>query len=206
MPEALQERDEAMIYTPGDILLVNDYSGQGDLIGSLILDGSQARYGVRRWTHSALIVSDAGGLVEALEGGVERTNVTKYDKVPTKIISPPVPADDPRRAYAVRYALAQVGESYGVLGFVSLAVDLATGLNTSLHVDRTPICSELVSRATESMTLAGYPYSSERMLPVDLDVAWGATHGKAMSIPGRWGLLFKTLFFALNPFKKGIRL
>lgn len=192
-------------YTPGDLLLVDDYAGQGDLIGSLVLDGSEARYGVRKWTHSAVIVSETGDLVEALEDGVDRTNISKYDGVETKILHLPLPADDPRRAYAVRYALAQVGESYGVLGFISLGVDLATGLNTSLHVDRQPICSEICARATESATESGYQYASERMLPFDLDVYWGAPHGAPLSIPKRWLLLVKTLAFAINPFRSGIR-
>lgn len=194
-----------MSYVPGDLLLVDDYSGQGDLIGSLVLDGSEARYGVRKWTHSAVIVSEDGDLVEALEDGVDHTHISKYDGVQTKVIHLPIPADDPRRAYAVRYALAQVDESYGVIGFISLGVDLAFGLNTSLHVDRRPICSEICARATESATQAGYQYASERILPMDLDVYWGAAHGDPLSIPKRWLLLIKTVAYAINPFRSGIR-
>lgn len=159
-----------MSFGVGDILLVNDYEGETDWLGALIRDGERVRGdGNPIWTHSALIVGTDGTIVEALAEGVRRTNISKYAGVQTKVISLPVPADDPRRAYAARFALGQVGDGYGVADFISLAFSMLFGNRWSTHQDGKPICSELVSRATESVTDHGYPYASERMMPSDLD-------------------------------------
>lgn len=195
-----------MTYIPGDILLVDDYSGHGDFIGNLIFAGEKARYGVGDWTHCALIVDATGGLVESLQEGVRHTDIEKYTAHRTKIISPAsVPADDPRRAFAVRYALGQVGDPYGVTGFIALALLIATGVNGLPHLERQPICSELVARSTESYTVEGYQYSSERMMPQDLDVYYGAPHGKSLSYVKRWLLLAQAIYWAVAPFHHGIK-
>lgn len=142
-----------MTYNPGDILLVRDYTGGSDLLGNLIMAGQRARYGnvdECRWTHSALIVSETGDLVEALARGVKLTNISKYSHVETLIIDTKASAE--QRHLAVIGALHQVGDHYGVLDFLSLAFSLLTGLRWSLHADRQPICSELVSRYTEKVS------------------------------------------------------
>lgn len=200
-----------MSYTPGDILLVDDYTGGSDLLGNLIRAGERARYGqsdYARWTHSALIVSEAGDLVEALADGIDHTHIRKYAGVDTLVVSPPIPADDPRRAYAVRFALAQVGTSYDRMDFVSLAMSLLTRLDWSLHSDKRFICSGLCSRATESYTASGYPYPTEAMLPADLADYWGALSGEPLpplSFFGRVLDLVKSVGWALSPFRSGIR-
>ena len=156
-------------YLPGDILLVNDFSGPTDWLGGMIRDGALARGdGQPIWTHSALIVSADGDLVEALAQGVVRSPMRKYLGVPTRVVSLGIPADDPRRAYAVRYALAACGEPYGVVDFISLGFSLLLRNRWSTHVDGHPICSELVARATEACTEHGYPWAPERMMPSDL--------------------------------------
>lgn len=163
---------------PGDILLVRDYTGQGDLIGELIMAGERARYGdsdMARWTHSALVVNGRGDVAEALEEGVRVSPLSKYAAVETLIVSPQV--DPSARAYACRFALAQVGTDYDVLDFVTLALSLLTGLNLSLHSDKRFICSGLVGRATEAYTHAGYPLPSEQLMPADLGSYFGALTG-----------------------------
>lgn len=163
---------------PGDILLIRDYSGGSDLIGNLILAGERARYGnsdYARWTHSALIVSADGEIAEALQSGIARSNIKKYAKSQTLIISPNV--SDDMRAFAVRFALAHVGDKYDVLDFAALALTLLTGLDWSLHTDTRFICSGLVARATECYTESGYPYPSEQMMPADLGIYYHAITG-----------------------------
>jgi hypothetical protein len=157
-------------YTPGDVLLVDDYGGPTDWLGALIRDGERARGdGGDVWTHSALIVSAGGDIVEALQQGIRRSNISKYDTVRTKVLSLGVSAEDPRRAYAVRYALARLNEGYGVLDFISLAFSLLFRTRLSTHVDGMPICSELCARAVEATTDHGFPYAPERVMPGDLD-------------------------------------
>ena len=202
------EAAEAMsaAYTPGDIGLVSDYSGQGDLIGNLIFSGEESRYGHAFATHSFGIVSADGDIVEAEKQGVERNHISKYPPANLKIVHFDVPAGDPRRAFAVRYWEAQVGESYGVVGFVSLAFDLLFGLRTSLHIEREPICSELASRGAESMTDHGWPYSPPLMMPDDIGVAMGILPGgEPLPLWRRWALLLKALYWGLAPWKSGIR-
>jgi hypothetical protein len=201
----------AVHYTPGDILLVNDYSGQGDLLGNLIRAGERARYGnsdYARWTHSAMVVSKTGDLVEALENGIERTHIAKYAHHQTLVVSPPIAPRDPRRAYAVRFAEAQQGTRYDILDFVALAFSLLTALKVSVHADSRFICSGLCSRATESYTDHGYPYPPEAMLPADLGDHWQALSGTALpplSVMGRLLDRFRSVVWALSPFRAGLR-
>lgn len=198
-----------MTYTPGDILLVRDYTGGSDLIGNLILAGQRARYGdvdEARWTHSALIVSQTGELVEAMARGVVHGHISEYAKRETLIISPPS-ASPLSRSRAVEGALSQVGDRYGVLDFISLAFSLLSGLRWSLHADRQPICSELVSRYTEKY-IASYPYCAERMMPADLGFYYKAFSGDPLpplSFLGRALDKFRAVCWALSPFTKGIR-
>lgn len=193
-------------YTPGDILLVNDYSGSRDLLGNLIRAGERARYGDTddaRWTHSALIVSTDGDIVEALARGVARSHISKYDSVEVLTVSPGVAADDPRRGFAVAFALSHVGDAYGYLDFVSLAMTLLTGLDWSLHSDRSFICSQLVARATECFTHDGYDWPCEQMMPADLAAAWGALSGEpvpSLSLFGRVLDKFRAVVRAISPF------
>lgn len=194
-------------YTPGDILLVNDYTGGSDLLGNLIRAGERARYGDTMYselTHSAMIVSANGDLVEALAQGIVKSHISKYTPAQqAAIVSPPVPFADPRRAFAVRFALAQVGTSYDVLDFVSLAFSLLLGTDLSIHKDRAYICSGLCSRATESYTEAGYPYPPEAMMPGDLAAFWKAlpdTPGPPPSLVGRLLDKLRALARAISPF------
>lgn len=200
-----------MLYTPGDILLVDSYVGQGSIVANLIRAGERATYGntdYTRWTHAALIVSEDGDLVEALSVGVRRTNISKYAGMDILVVSPPIPADDPRRAYAVRFALSQVGEDYDYLDFVGLAFNAVGGLSLSLHTDHRFICSGLVARATESYTEDGYNYVTEQMKPADLAYAWRAISGEPTPTLSRFGRfldLVRSIGWALSPFHEGVR-
>lgn len=159
-----------MAYQLGDILLVDDWSGPTDWLGSLIRDGERARGDSDDvWTHSALIVSEDGDIVEALAQGVRRTHISKYAHVQTEILPLGVPADDPRRAFAIRYALAQQGDGYGYVDFISLAFSVLFSNRWSTHRDGHPICSEICARGTESVTDHGYHYAPERVMPGDLE-------------------------------------
>lgn len=193
-------------YTPGDIALINDYTGQGDLIGNLIYDGEKSRHGRADWTHAVGIVSETGDIVEAMGPGVQRNNISEYPAANVTVIHLPLKAYDPRRAYAVRFWLNTVGQEYGWPDFIGLAVSLAFGLNVLVHSNRMPICSENCARATESATDHGYPYTSDAMMPQDLGVYWGLVpSGKPLPIYKRWGLLIQTLYWAVAPWKHGLK-
>lgn len=187
---------------PGDILLVCDYDGPSDWLGGLIRGGERARGdGHPIWTHSALIVTADGDLIEALQQGVVRSHITKYAHVKTKTLALPVAADDPRRAYAIRYAESIEGEAYGVVDFISLGLSTLLRNRWSTHVDGRPICSELVARAVESTTDHGFPYAPERMMPSDLDRAFdGVAPLPALGFWARLRVLLTVTAQAVSPF------
>lgn len=199
-----------MTYTAGDILLVRDYSGGSDLLGNLIMAGERARYGnsgYSVWTHSAMIVDNTGVIVEAQAQGVVKGHASEYAHKETLIISPPNVSAD-KRAYAVAFALAQVGAKYDVVDFVSLALSLLTGVDWSLHSDTRFICSGLCARATECYTTNGYQFPSEAMLPADLGDYWHALPDAPLPPLAFFGRLldrFKTLCWSLSPFTKGLK-
>ena len=200
----------AMTYVAGDILLIDDYAGQGDLIGNLIFDGAKARHGAAHNTHSAGVVKTDGThhgtvLVEAMQNGVER-NAMHYKPAQITVVHFDVAADDPRRAFAVAFWEAAVGEDYGDVDWVGLFVGTLFNWNISIHQNRVPICSELTSRATESMTKNGWYYSPEEMEPDDIGVEMGLyPAGKPLPVIKRWGLLIQTLYWAVAPWKHGLK-
>lgn len=201
-------------YQPGDILLVNDYTGGSDLLGNLIRAGERARYGnvpdptalgghdPVDWTHSALIVSVDGDLVEALAQGIARSHISKYDAVTTKIVR--IPATAAARRLIVQGALMDVGLEYNRIDFLSLAIKLLFGTDWGVSDGRADICSEYVSRYTEK-AIPRYQFKPGDMTPADLDVYYGAAHGQPLSLPKRWLSLFQALYWAFAPWKHGVR-
>jgi hypothetical protein len=166
-------------FTPGDFCLhrattTHGPGGATTTIGKLIQAGERRRFGntdFARWTHCALIVSEDGDIIEALESGVERRNISKY--VNGDYLVAHVEATDEQRTLAVGFAAEQVGDRYDKLDFVGLAVQAIFGWDLSLHADDRFICSELVARATEKY-IPAYPLPPEAMMPADLAHYWGA--------------------------------
>lgn len=196
---------DAMTWVPGDLILVNDYSGQGDLVGNLIYDAQMARHGAAHNTHTACIVAADGTIVEAMAGGVER-NAMHYTPGQITLVHFNVPADDPRRAFAVRFWESCVGEPYGDADWVGLFISTLFNWNVNIHQNRAPICSELASRGAECMTQDGWYFSPENMEPDDIGVAMGLyPAGKPLPVLKRWGLLFQTLYWAVAPWKHGLK-
>lgn len=197
-----------MTYVPGDILLVNDYTGQGDLLGNLIRAGEKARYGKDApadtvyWTHSALIVSTEGDLIEAMAQGVAWGHVSEYAAVPTKIIH--IPATPRERDLITQGAKQDVGLEYNRVDFASLATQLLFGVDWGVNDGRADICSELVSRYTEKV-IPRYPYKPGDMMPLDIDAYYGAPVGGPLSRGRRWLLLAQALWWWARPWKHGIK-
>jgi len=192
-------------YTPGDVILVNDYSGQGDLVGNLIYDAEMARHGAAHNTHSAVIVAEDGTIVEAMQNGVQR-NPMHYAPEQVTLVHFDVPYPDPRRAFAVRFAESCVGEAYGNVSWVGLFIQNLTGRNIMIHSNRTPICSELASRATECMTKAGWYFSPDDMEPDDIGVDMGLyPPGQPRPLYKVWLSLLQTLYWWAAPWKRGLK-
>lgn len=188
---------------PGDILLQRAAtnkarSGETTRIGKLIQAGERARYGdtdLARWTHTALIVSADGKLVEALESGVHETHISKYAGTDYSILG--MTATPEQRALAVAFARAHVGEKYGILDFVSLALQSVFDWNLSFTVSQQMICSELVARATEKY-IASYPLEPANMMPADLAHYWKSASGEPPVKLGGFGKLLNLLLLPRN--------
>lgn len=183
---------ESSTLVPGDFSVHRATTSKGKggattTLGKLIQAGERRRFGntdFARWTHSTLIVSAAGDIVEAIESGVQRRNLEKYRDTDYMVVH--VAAADQQRALAVGFAEAQVGDKYDVLDFVGLAVQAIFGWTLSLHTDKRFICSGLVSRATEKY-IDAYPRSPESMMPADLAHYWGAQSGEPLPKRGLFG-------------------
>jgi hypothetical protein len=196
-------------FTSGDFSLhrASTTKGRGGAttwLGKLIQAGERRRFGNRdyaRWTHSALIVSETGEIVEAIESGVKQANISKYrdtDYVVVHVDAPPM-----QRELAAELArdMARRHDSYGVLNFIALAFQALFGWSISLHVENQFICSGLVARATEKY-IAAYPRSPESMMPADLAAYWHAQSGEPLPKPGFLGRLLDLLGTFVDLFRK----
>jgi hypothetical protein len=194
-------------FRPGDFSLHRATATKGPggattTLGKLIQAGERTRYGncdVARWTHSALIVSETGDICEALEDGVTRDNIDKYRNTDYLVVH--VTASDEQRALACGFAETRVGDKYGVLNFVGLAVQSLFGWNLSIHTDGQFICSGLVARATEKY-IEAYPRSPENMMPGDLAYFWGAESCEPLPALGFFGQALNLLVSFVDLFRR----
>jgi hypothetical protein len=176
--------------------------GATTVLGKLIQAGERARFGnsdYARWTHSALIVSESGDIVEAIEHGVEPGNIAKYRGSDYMIVH--VNASDAQRDLARGFARTRVGDSYGIVNFIGLALQALFGWTVSIHMDAQFICSGLVARATEKY-IEAYPRSPENMMPGDLAYYWGASSGEPLPALGWFGRVLNVLLTIGDLFRK----
>jgi hypothetical protein len=191
---------------PGDFTLhrataTKGKGGATTTLGKLIQAGERTRFGnsdFARWTHSTIVLTEDGDIAEAIEKGVKRDNLKKYEG--SDYIVAHVTANDEQRDLAVGFALIQVDRhsKYGILNFVGLAVQSLFGWTISVHMDSQFICSGLVARATEKY-IDAYPRSPENMMPGDLAYYWKAQSGEPLPKLGFFGHLLDLLvtFFGL---------
>jgi len=194
-------------FVPGDFSLHRATTNRGrggatTTLGKLIQAGERTRYGdsdFARWTHSALIVSEDGEICEAIESGVTRDSIEKYRGSDYMVVHPvglPV-----QRELACGFAETRVGDKYGIVNFVGLAIQCLFGWNLSVHMDEQFICSGLVARATEKY-IDAYPRSPEDMMPGDLAYFWGAESGEPLPPLGYFGRLLNLLVTIVDVFRR----
>jgi uncharacterized protein YycO len=160
--------EEAQGPQAGDFILTHG----NDLYGRLIRIGQALRFvgGDRKytyWNHAAIIVDEQGTLIEALGNGVCKTNISKYKPVEYHLVRLGTTADDFDRVESVRFAQWSLGEKYGWLTIVSIAIGLLTGGRFTIGYEGQVICSGLVARAMER-TSAIFNRNAEDMMPADL--------------------------------------
>jgi hypothetical protein len=156
-------------WQPGDFLLLH---GEG-LLSRLIrtaqraaLRGDDRRYA--DWSHTALVVSGDGDLVEAIGGqGVIRSNASRYRDNEYRLVR--ITADDDARERAVQFAtwVADNQPSYGWLTIVSIALLHSTRGHLTIQLAGQEICSGLVAGALERSGVLVTPTPSH-VTPADL--------------------------------------
>lgn len=159
-------------FNPGDFILTHTFLSKNPAswFGLLIRFGQRLRFrGTRRkyayFNHAAMIVDYRGELVEALGRGVVRSHLSNYKDNEYVIVRPFLGVRDRDQAIAV--AERMVGERYGFLTIISIALTLLTGSKFSFGIDGQSICSGLVARAMEKGD-AIFDRSPSHIMPADL--------------------------------------
>jgi len=174
IPPASHTRAEAGLeapmaaYQPGDFVLVKSKTFQSKLIriGQWIrFRGNDRRY--IDWSHAAMIVGEDGSLVEAVGTGVRRENLSHYQDDEYAIVNIDALVEPPDRAEVVAFAEWCVGERYGYLTILSIAIAMLTGSKFIFGIDGQNVCSGLVARALER-TRAIFQRASSHVSPADL--------------------------------------
>jgi hypothetical protein len=160
--------EEALSLAPGDFILTHGSDWASNLIRfgqGLRFLGKDRKY--TYWNHAAIIVDEHGGLIEALGNGVCKTNISKYKPVEYHLVRLGTTADATDREEAIKFAEWSLGEPYGWLTIVSIAIGLLTGGKFTFGYEGQAICSGLVARAMER-TKAIFNRNPEDIMPADL--------------------------------------
>lgn len=160
-----------MIYQKGDALLVHHLKKN-------IEDFAISKITLSPWEHVACVSN--GFLVEALNSGVVKSPITKYDDktlynvLPVRLISPLKNPQD----YS-DFLTANIGDAYGYLdllmiGFANLMMDLgvkkfAEKKSDFIARNTTPICSQLYIEALKASQNVVFPNRAAGLIsPADI--------------------------------------
>lgn len=165
--------DEPRIYQPGDFILTHGDAWTSKLIRfgqRLRIHGADRKY--THWNHAAMVVSDAGNLIEALGAGVLRTTIANYRPAEYHLVTIDASRED--RTQAVDFAEWAAGEKdggrrqrYGFLTIASITYSLLTGGKFTFGFEGQAVCSGLVARAMER-TGAIFNRTPTHIMPADL--------------------------------------
>ncbi len=158
-------------FKPGDFILTH----RRHIVSRMIRLAQKVRGRDRKysyWSHSAMIVHADGSLVEAESKGVIRSSLSKYSPEEYHLVRLGATADDRDRRQVVAFAESLVGQPFGFLDLISVAVSLFTGANVNISYGSHLMCSALVARALER-TSALFGDEPAHMLPADLARYYG---------------------------------
>ena len=159
---------ESVDFAPGDFILTHGKGVFSFLIRfgqGLRFRGEDKHYG--RWNHAAMIVSEQGELIEAVGAGVLKTNISRYSGTEYHLVRLGSLGNPRDRLQVVEFAKWSLGQRYGWLAIVSIAVSLLTGGKFTFGYDGQAICSGLVARALER-TSAIFDRTPSHVMPADL--------------------------------------
>jgi uncharacterized protein YycO len=156
--------EQALEPRPGDIV----FTHRRGLIPRLIRLAERRHCGsAAYWSHCAIVVDADGTLVEAESRGVVRSPLSKYRPREYTLVRTSGLLGDAGSREAVAYATVRVGEAFGFLVMLSLAIWLLTGVRVGFRRKDHQICSGLVAGALQSggLDVGGDP---SFLLPCDL--------------------------------------
>jgi hypothetical protein len=165
--------EAATVMRPGDFILTHR---RRRLMPALITLAQRRRFrGDARpfahWSHSALVVTGDGGLVEAEGTGVQRSAIGKYHEDEYHLVRMDGHLDGSQRSAAALAAERFIGDGFGYLVMVSLAIWLLTGIPVRWGRRDHQICSGLVASV---LAAVGQRFSQDPafILPADLAEAY----------------------------------
>jgi hypothetical protein len=155
----------------GDLLLIRGpgWLGWAIRVGAWIrFRNDDRRYGY--WSHAALVVTDAGHLLEVHARGVGLFGIEKYRDVDFCYVRLDLP-EEARRA-AAGYAYAHLGERYDLVG--CLLLGLTAVLCDLYRVPDTgkPGCVSLIARALQRAGMT-FDRAPPDLMPADLAKRFG---------------------------------
>ena len=158
---------------PGDIILVRHKNWLSLLIRSFVRMRHRAPHDrcYAYWSHAALVLNNAGHLVEVNPRGVVITHIRQYRECDYHYVWLDLP--EAGRKAAVDFARSCLKQKYSLRNFLLLAASIPLG-------DRLPIpdsghgCVSLVARALQE---AGIRFGRKptEMTPADLAMRFGVT-------------------------------
>jgi len=161
-------------YVPGDFILVKTTH----VFARFIQFGQSLRYhgemkAYSYWNHCAIVVDTDGSIIEALNGGVKKTNISKYEGVEYYYVSTKL--NKQSRTQAVKAAESFLNDEYSWLTIASISLNLTLGLKIQVTRNNTMICSGVVA---QSLWAAGVIVDSNpyQMLPADLASAYNVIY------------------------------
>lgn len=155
----------------GDLVLIR---GPGWL-GWAIRLGAWARFRAddRRygyWSHAALVVTDAGHLLEVHARGVGLCGIEKYRS--TDFCYVRLGLSEAARHEAARYAYGCLGQRYDLAGFLLLGLSVVFGDRFRVPDNGKPGCVSLIARALERAGMT-FDRTPPDMMPADLAKRFG---------------------------------
>jgi hypothetical protein len=156
---------------PGDLVLIR---GQGWLGRAIRLGAwrrfrkDDRRYG--HWSHAALVVNDAGHLLEVHARGVGLCRIEKYRADDFCYVRLALGAA--ARREAARYARTGLGQRYDIVGFLLLGLSVTLGDLFRVPDTGRPGC---VSHIVRALARAGLTFerAPPDMMPADLAKRFG---------------------------------
>jgi uncharacterized protein YycO len=163
--------ETATDFKPGDFILTHRHHPVSRMIRlAQKVRGRERKYSY--WSHAAVIVDRDGSLVEAESRGVVRSPLSKYEPAEYHVVHLGDSADDRDRQQVAAFAESMVGQPFGLLDLISVALSLFTGAKVNVSYESHLMCSALVARALER-TDAIFHDEPSHMLPADLARYYG---------------------------------